>query len=134
MKVQHVAPEWVVQVWPDAAPFIAQALEHAGGDYTLEHVQALVSTGQWTLLVAHTDGVVRGAATISFTNRPAQRVAFVTAAGGKNVVNRDTYKQLSELLKSFGATHIEAATRKPIARLLARCGMGEKYRIVGAAI
>lgn len=134
MKVQHVAPEWVVQVWPDAAPFIAQALEHAGGDYTLDHAQALVSTGQWTLLVAHTDGVVQGAATVSFSNRPAQRVAFVTAIGGRLISSQDTYKQLSELLKSFGATHIEGAARESIARLWTRYGLGEKYRIVGAAL
>lgn len=134
MIVQHVAPEWVARVWPDAAPHIASALEHAGGDYTLEHVQALVGTGQWTLLVAHQDGAIKGAATVCFTNRPAQRVAFVTAIGGKLISSQDTYKQLSELLKSFGATHIEGAAREAIARLWTRYGLAEKYRIVGAAL
>lgn len=134
MKIQHVAPEWTARVWPEATPFIADALVHAGGDYTVEQAQTLVNTGQWVLVVAHQDGKLAGAATVCFINRPAQRVAFVTAIGGRLISNKDTYQQLSELLKSFGATHIEGAARESIARLWTRYGLAEKYRIVGAAL
>lgn len=134
MRVQHVTTEWVARVWPDAAPFLADALSHSCGEYTVEHAQALVSSGQWLLVLAHEDGAVRGAATITFINRPSQRVAFITAIGGRLVSSRDTYQQLSELLKSFGATHIEGAAREAIARLWKRYGLTEKYRIVGAAL
>lgn len=134
MKIQHVPTEWVATVWPQAEPFLAEALAYAGGDYTIEHVQALVGTGQWMLVVAHDETGMRGAATVHFINRPAQRVAFVTGIGGRLVSSQDTYKQFSELLKSFGATHIEGAARESIARLWTRYGLEEKYRIVGAAL
>lgn len=134
MKVQHVTTEWVARVWPDAAPFIADALAYSGGEYTVEHAQALVSSGQWVLVVAHDANVIAGAAAVQFINRPTQRVAFVTAIGGRLISSRDTFKQFSELLKSFGATHIEGAARDSIARLWTRYGLAEKYRIVGAAL
>lgn len=134
MKVQHVSTEWVARTWKDVAPFLSSALEHASGEYTVEHAQALVSAGLWLLVVAHEDGVIHGAATVEFLNRPTQRVALVTAIGGRLISSEDTFKQLSELLKTFGATHIEGAARGSIARLWARYGLQEKYRIVGAAL
>lgn len=134
MKVQHVATEWVAHTWPAVAPLLARALPHSRGDLELAHVQALVHTGQWLLVVAHVDGIICAAATVEIFNRPTQRVAFVTALGGRGVLTPDAFKQFSELLKTFGATHIEGAVRGSVARLWTRLGPVEKYRIVGAAL
>lgn len=134
MKIQHVPIEWVAQTWPQVTHFIEDALAFTCGDYNIAQVQTLVSTGNWLLLVAMDGPNFCGAATVEFLNRPAQRVAFITAIGGKLVSSQDTYKQLSELLKAFGATHVEGAARESIARLWARYGLAEKHRIVGAAL
>ncbi len=137
MKVQHVAVEFVNQAWPLVSDFISSAIEQQTGekDYTLEQVQTLVSTGQWLLLVAVSeDGAIKGAATVSFTNRPKHRVAFITYIGGRLITNPGTFEQLGAVLKQFGATAIEGAVNEAVGRLWNQFGFTEKYRIVGVTI
>ena len=134
MRIERVDVGHVHQVWPMVEAHIASALEHAKGDYTLESVKVLLATGQWLLLVAVDDEGVQGAATVLFTSRPHDRVAFITAVGGKLISNEETFAQLKELLRSLGATCIEGAARESIARLWSRYGFEEKYRIVGVKI
>jgi hypothetical protein len=113
---------------------LAAAVEYSKGDYTLESVKVLVATGQWLLLVAVDDEGVKGAATVAFSNRPHDRIAFITLIGGRLISNNDTFEQLKNLLRSLGATCIEGAAREAIARLWTRYGFEEKYRIVGVKI
>lgn len=131
MKIQHVPINYVNQTWPYVAPFIVEGIAHAKGDYTLEHIQTYVITGQWVLVVAVDDaGVIHGGMTINFYNRPSDRVAFVTSTGGKLIINQETFEQLKQLVSSFGATCIEAAARESMVRLLTQCGFKEKYKVV----
>ena len=114
--------------------FIADALEHAKGDYTLDHVQSLVSSGAWTLVVGVEDDIIHGAATVSIFNRPADRVAFITTTGGKLVIDEQTIEQVKAIAASMGATALECAARESMTRLLGRYGFEEKYRIVGVKL
>lgn len=134
MNIQRVDIGHIHQVWHLVEGYLSSALEHAKGDYTLESVKVLLVTGQWVLLVAVDDEGVKGAATVSFTSRPHDRVAFVTLIGGKLISNNDTFEQLKNLLRALGATCIEGAARESIARLWSRYGFEEKYRIVGVKI
>jgi hypothetical protein len=135
MKIQYVALEWVNYTWGKVEGFLADALAHSRGDYTVEQVKVFVTQGKWTLLVAVDDsGDIHGAATVEFFNRPDNRVAFITAVGGKLVVDKDTFEQLKTYAKSMGATAIESAARESVTRLLRRCGFEEKYRIVGVKL
>lgn len=134
MNIQRVDVGHIHQVWPMVEPHLAAALEHSKGEYTLESVKVLLVTGQWLLVVAADEEGVHGAATVSFNNRPHDRVAFVTAIGGKLISNADTFEQLKTLLRTLGATCIEGAARESIARLWSRYGFEEKYRIVGVKI
>lgn len=133
MKIQHVPDNWVVATWPRVEGFIAKALEF-GDDYTLEEVKTLVATGQWMLLVALEGETIVGAATVWFFNRPGARVAMVTTIGGRLISSLDTFEQLKQLMKAFGATALEGAARESIARLWSRYGFAEKYRIVGVKL
>jgi hypothetical protein len=134
MKIQHVDINYVNQIWPQVEKFIAAALEHQD-DYNLEHVKVFVADGTWTLVVAlDEEGVMHGAATVQFCNRPNDRVAFVVTMGGKLISNPETYAQFTALLKAFGATYIEGAGRESIARLWKRFGFVEKYSVVGAKL
>lgn len=119
------------RVWPAVEEFIASALEHSTGDYSLDSVKTLLSTGNWMLLVAVDEQKIHGAATVHMFNRPNDRVAFITTIGGRLISSDDTFRQLKDLLYSFGATCIEGAARESIARLWKRYGFEEKYRIVG---
>lgn len=134
MIIQRVDVGHVHQVWPLVESYLASALEHAKDDYTLESAKVLLATGQWVLVVAVNEDGVHGAATVSFTSRPHDRIAFITLIGGKLISNDETFAQFKDLLKSLGATCIEGAARESIARLWSRYGFEEKYRIVGVKI
>ncbi len=134
MKIQHVDVNYANQVWPQVEQFISAALAYQD-DYNIEHAKVYVTNGTWTLIIAIDDeGVIHGAATIQFYNRPNARVAFVVTMGGKLITGRETYTQFSNLLKAFGATYIEGASRESAARLWQRFGLSEKYRVVGAKL
>ena len=134
MKIQHVDTNYVNQVWPRVEEYIAIALEYQT-DYTVDHVRLYLTSGQWMLVVAVAeDGFIQGAAAIQLFNRPNDRVAFIVAMGGKLITSQDTFLQFKDLLKAFGATYIEGASRETAARLWQRYGLEEKYRIVGARL
>lgn len=134
MNIQHVSTEYVNQVWPQVEEFIAAALAYQD-DYNIEHAKVYVANGTWTLIVAADEaGVIHGAATILFYNRPNDRVAFVVTLGGKLITGSETYAQFTNLLKAFGATYIEGASRESATRLWQRFGLKEKYRISGAKL
>lgn len=137
MNVQHVPVDFVNQVWPKVEAFINDAIEQQEDDrdYTLDQVRTLVVTGQWLLIVAANDvNEIKGAATISFTNRPNHRVAFITYIGGRLITNPGTFQQLCAVVKNFGATSIEGAVNEAVARLWRRYGFVEKYRIAGVTL
>lgn len=134
MNVHVVDVGHVHKFWPLVEPYISSALEHSKGDYTVGQAKVLVSSGQWMLLVAVDDQGVHGAATVHMFNRPDDRVAFVTAIGGKLIGNAETFDMFKRTLENFGATCVEGAARESIARLWRRFGFEEKYRIVGVKI
>ena len=136
MKVQHVPIQYVNQTWPSVSEFIKAAIEQQTGDkdYTLEQVQAYVMGGQWVLLVATEDDKIIGAATVNLFNRPNHRVAFITYIGGRLIVSKESFKQMCQVLQSFGATSIEGAVNDAVARLWQRFGFVEKYKIVEVAL
>jgi hypothetical protein len=137
MKIQHVAFNYVHQVWPEISEYLKAAVEKQQGvpDYTLEQVKVYVTTGQWLLLVAVDDeSIVRGAATVELFNRPSHRVAFVTCAGGRLMSNLDSAANLKLVLKGFGATSIECAANGSTERLWQRLGFTEKYKILEVTI
>jgi hypothetical protein len=135
LEVKHVPVQYVHQAWPMVERFIADAVEFGGDDYTLDQVRVYVSSGQWLLVVAvDLEGVIKGAATVNFINYPNDRIAFITFIGGRLISNKETFKQLSDLLKANGATKIQGAARESIARLWSRYGFEERYRIVETKI
>lgn len=135
MKVQHVPLEWVNRTWDMVEGYVQAALEHAKGDYTVDQVKSLVAQGTWMLLVATDDeNKIHGAAVVNFYNRPNDRVAFVVTIGGKLITSKDTFEQLKGYLTAMGATVLEGTARESTARLWARYGFSEKYRIVGVKL
>ena len=131
LLIRHVPVQYVNQAWPLVEQYLAEAVQYGGDDYTLDQVRVYIATGQWLLVVAADEsGAVKGAATVSFSNYPNDRVAFVTFIGGRLISNQETFKQFKDLLKANGATKIQGAARESIARLWSRYGFEERYRIV----
>lgn len=135
MKVQLVPVEYVNMTWSRVEAFIASALAHSKGDYTVEQAKTFVSQGVWQLLVAvDDDHEIKGAAAVQFYNRPNDRVAFIVAMGGHLISSPETFEQLKTHAASMGATVIEGTARESTARLWSKYGFGEKHRIVGVRI
>ena len=134
MKVEYVPLEWVARTWDGVKGYIASAVEFGKGEYTIDQIRAYVSQGYWDMLIAIDGGVIQGAATVHVYNRPNERVALVTFAGGKMISNEDTFSQVKDYAASKGATVIECAARDSATRLFKRLGFEEKYRILGVKL
>jgi hypothetical protein len=135
LTIKSVLPTNVHQTWTLVESFLADALKWGDDDYTIDQAKVFLARGDWLLVVAvDENNSIKGAAAISFNNMPNYRIAFVIAIGGKLISSQDTYKQFTELLRSYGATKIQGAARESIARLWTRYGFKERYRIVEAKI
>lgn len=141
LTIRHVETNHVQQVWPLVKPYIVEAFDKGSDfpeetkDYNIEHVQAFVAMGQWTLIVAIDEaGEIHGACTVSFINYPRHRVAFVTAIGGRLISSDETFEQLKRLLKSFGATKIQGFGRDAIVRLWKRYNFEPRNTLVEVLI
>ena len=121
MKAQYVPPEYTAQTWPRVEKFVASALEHGHGEYTLEQARLFVCMGSWLLIVAVDDNnEIHGCATATFINYPNARIGYITTIGGRLIANKDTFKELCEILKSRGATKVQGMGRPSIVRLWKR--------------
>ena len=135
LNVQSVPIQYIAQTWPFVEKFIGDAAQWGGDDYTLEQVKVYLALGQWVLLVVIDEqGKIHGAITISFINYPNDRVAFVTAIGGKFISGKEQYEQFKNVLKGYGATKIQGAARESVVRLWRRLGFYERYAIVETKI
>lgn len=128
MNIQLVPLSMVQQLWPVVEGFLVDGLEHAEDDYTIDQVRSEVAKGSWMLLVAVDEqDTIQGAMTVNIYNAPNHRIAFVTSTGGRFIINKDTFKQLCNLVKSFGATKIRGVGRDSVVRLLSSVGMKKRY-------
>lgn len=131
LNVRYVQTDFVHQTWPLVEQYLTAALKYSDGDYSADQIKTLLSTGVWLLLVAiDEEQEIHGAATVSFNNTPNDRIAFITALGGKALINDDVYGQLSTILKGLGATKIQCVARESAARLYAKVGFKEKHTIL----
>ena len=137
LKVQSVDVNYVSQIWPLIEGYLVDALtkDNDAPDwsecYNIHHVQAFITSGMWLLLVAtDEENKIHGAATVSFSNYPMNRVAFITLIGGRLVSNKDTFDQLKMILKQRGATKVQGYGRDSIVRLWKRYGFEPRTTLV----
>jgi hypothetical protein len=137
LKIQQVDTNYIAQIWPLVEKYLLDALTKDNDApewsecYNIHHVQGFLSNGLWLLLVAtDEEGMVHGAATVSFANYPMARVAFITLIGGKLISNRDTFEQLKVILKQRGATKVQGYGRESIVRLWKRYGFEPRTTLV----
>ena len=130
MNLERVPPHQVVAVWHKVEPFLAAAFEHSAGEYSIDQLRAFLTTGLQTLLVFVEDGQAKGALTITTESYPNFSVAFVTAVGGRAIVNPSNRDALFDWCRAQGYTHIRGAAFESVARLWRHIGAREIYRTV----
>lgn len=124
----------VQQAWNDVAPLLASAMVHVDGEYTLDQLKVMLVDGKQTLLVlVDEDNNIQTAFTIEWINYPNDRVAFLTAIGGKTDLN--AFNQFKDWVRASGGTKIQGATFESVARLWKmKLGFKHKYTIMEYAL
>jgi len=117
--------------WEEIAKYLKPALELGGvEEFTLDQMKVYIVNGNWTLFVVEEEQKICGAVVVAFANYPNDRIAFVTAIGGKFISSRETSDKFKALLKSMGATKIQGYARESVARLWKRIGFTNKQILV----
>lgn len=78
-----VNPTHIHIVWGEVKQYLENALDHSGGEYSLEHLKMFIIQGQQVLLLIIEEDKICGAVTVEWINYPNDRIAFITAIGGK---------------------------------------------------
>ena len=113
--------------WEEIKKYLQPALDLCNvEEFNLDQMKGFISSGQWLLFVAEQDRSIIGCAVVSFLNYPNDRIAFVTAIGGKFISSRETSDKFKALLKKMGATKIQGYARESVARLWNRIGFTNK--------
>jgi hypothetical protein len=137
ISIQPVEINFIQRIWPLVEGYLQSALDKGEGpaDYNIHHVQMFLTSGQWLLVVAvDEDNVVHGAMTVSFINYPMSRVAFITATGGKGIVNSNSLEQLKSIVQARGATKLQAFGRDSMVKLLGKSGFEPRTTLVEVTI
>lgn len=130
MKLKRITPDFLAQYWSKVERFIADALQHDQGEFTLDQVKVYLSKDEWTLLGVFEDETLVGAFVIQFANYPNYRIAIVVATGGKGIFDKELNVSFEAFIKSKGATKIRGFVRDSMVRLSNRFGYDKVYNVV----
>ena len=117
ISVQYVAPDKIYSIWDDIKDYLGASIETNTGDCTLEQLKGLLTQGAQTLLVGVREDKIVGAMTVELINYPNERVMFITALGGRAIVNKQTFSQVEDWARTQGATKTAAWAQEAQARL-----------------
>jgi len=130
LKFFVVPTEHIQQTWDKVEIMLDRAMAHSGGEYDLDQLKVLLTQGRQVLCVgAEKDLVIKCAMTIEWINYPNDRVAFITAIGGKT--DKQGFSEFELWVKANGGTKIQGAAFEAVARLWKRAyGFENRYIIV----
>lgn len=131
MKLKRIPPNYLAQYWSKVEKFIADALEHDRGEFSLEQVKVYLSKGDWVILgvFEESDDPI-GVFVFQFANYPNDRIAILIATGGKGIFDKELNVSFEAFVKSMGATKIRGYVRDSMVRLSNRFGYEKVYNIV----
>lgn len=130
LNLRIVPSTHIQQTWHEVDKMLASALVRAGGEYNLDQLKVMLVEGRQALLVlVDEDEKIQTAFTVEWINYPNDRVAFLTAIGGRTDLN--AFNQFKDWVKINGGTKIQGAAFESVARLWKRkLGFDNKYIIV----
>jgi hypothetical protein len=130
LKFYVVPTSHIQQTWGKVEIMLDRAMAHSGGEYDLDQLKVLLTQGKQVLCVgAEEDLIIKCAMTIEWINYPNDRVAFITAIGGKT--DKKGFSEFEQWVKANGGTKIQGAAFEAVARLWKRAyGFENRYIIV----
>lgn len=109
----------IQQTWTEVQEMLSDALQHSAGEYDIHDLKVMLVKDMQTLLVCvDEENIIRCALTIEWINHPNDRIAFITAIGGKTCPN--AWKEFIDWAKANGGTKIQGAAYESVARLWKR--------------
>jgi hypothetical protein len=127
--VKQIPTELTYQFMPLVKDHIEAGL--ADSDLNYEQAKVFLTNGSWLLLIALDEQEnLLGAYTIAFANNPSDRVATIVSAGGRGLASQSAFDQICEIVKSYGATKIQALAKESAARLYRRVGLNERASLM----
>lgn len=110
---------------------LSDALAKGAGEYSVDHLKMYLASGQHSLYVADDNGEIKGACAVQWENFPNDRIAFITAIGGRLISKPELFEQLRFHFKANGATKLRGACNSAVARLWhQKFNLKERYIIV----
>ena len=101
LKFYVVPTSHIQQTWDKVEIMLDRAMAHSGGEYDLDQLKVLLTQGRQVLCVCtEEDLVIKCALTIEWINYPNDRVAFITAIGGKT--DKQCFGEFEQWVKSNG--------------------------------
>jgi hypothetical protein len=130
LKFYVVPTSHIQQTWNKVEIMLDRAMAHSGGEYDLDQLKVLLTQGRQILCVGtEEDLIIKCAMTIEWINYPNDRVAFITAIGGKT--DKQGFGEFEQWVKANGGTKIQGAAFEAVARLWKRAyGFENRYIIV----
>ena len=130
LKFYVVPTEHIQQTWGKVEIMLDRAMAHSGGEYDLDQLKVLLTQGRQVLCVGtEEDLIIKCAMTIEWINYPNDRVAFITAIGGKT--DKQGFGEFELWVKANGGTKIQGAAFEAVAKLWKRAyGFENRYIIV----
>ena len=134
LNLRIVPSTHIQQAWGEAEHMLESAIVHSAGEYNLDQLKVMLVEGRQVLLVlVDEESNIQTAFTVEWINYPNDRVAFLTAIGGKTDLN--AFNQFKDWVKASGGTKIQGAAFESVARLWKRkLGFENRYIIVEYAL
>lgn len=130
LSLRIVPVTHIHQTWDQVEEMLSSALVHSQGEYNIDQLKLMLAKGVQTLLVGvDEDNNIKTAISIEWINHPNDRVAFITAIGGRT--DKKGWQEFLDWVKANGGTKIQGAAYESVARLWKRqYGFENVYIIV----
>lgn len=131
MPLYHIHPNQLPQVWDVVAPLLQKAIDLDPGATSAEHVNYTIRTGSVHLLVwDEPEEGITGAATVSFTDYPTERVAHVHLMGGKGIVKKHVFEEAQNWMRAGGATRAQCWCQDNLVPMYEKMGMARTHNVM----
>jgi hypothetical protein len=131
MPLYHIQPRELPQVWDVVAPLLQKAIDIDPNATTAQHVNYTIRTGAVNLLVwDEPDEGITGAATVSFTDYPNERIAHVHLMGGKGIVKKHVFDEAQNWMRLQGATKAQCWCQDNLVPMYEKMGLKNTHKVM----
>lgn len=131
MPLYYIQPRELPQVWDVVAPMLQKAIDLDPNSTSTQHVNYTIRIGTTHLLVWDEPGEgITGAATVSFTDYPTERIAHVHLMGGKGIVKKHVFEEAQNWMRAQGATKAQCWCQDNLVPMYEKMGMKNTHKVM----